>query len=188
MSLHMVKCLLACTVLSLTACAQQSNLHQAQHQIDALNKNLQVLSQHAAALKQQNALNAQSEQGAYLLPDAGTPVLLKSRIGLLEIALITLSPSTDGISVSLSVQQKDASFLPPLTGSIAWQTDRDSSLAGNAEITDGQQDFSTGSDLKSGNTRTVTVTLRGLTPQTLRWIRIHNIHPQEQLTGPVSTE
>lgn len=181
MSLHTLKFLLICSVLSLTACAPRSNLHQVQHQIKALNKEMQSLTQQAAALKQQNALNAHSAQGAYLLPDANAPAFLKSHMGLLEITLLNISPSAGGVSVSLSIRHKEASELPPLTGALAWQADQNLSRAGSTKMREGQQDFSAGSDLKPDNTRVTTLILRGVTPQTLRWIRIHDIRPHEPL-------
>lgn len=177
MSLHCLKFLLASAILSLTACAPQSNLHQVQRQIKTLNKEMQTLSQQATALHQQNALNAHSVQGAYLVPDADTPALLKSHMGLLEITLIGISPANGGVSVALNIRQKEAPDLPPFAGAMAWQADRQASQPGDRGMTDGQQDFTTETDLAPGNTRRATLVLRGVTPQTLRWIRIHDIRP-----------
>lgn len=180
MFLRMLKFLLACSLLSLAACAPHSSLHQVQHQIKALNREMQSLTRQAEALRQQNALNAHSARGAYLLPEAATPALLKSHMGLLEIAVVSLSPSAGGVSVSLSIKQKEASGLAPFTGAMAWQADPHLSPAGDAKVTEGQQDFSAGSGLTPGNTRVATFILPGVTPQTLRWVRIHDIRPQPQ--------
>lgn len=96
MSLLSLRTLLAFSILSLTACAQQSSLHQIQHEIKTLKRDMVDLSQQAVILSEQNALNAQSTQGVYLLPDAGAPVLLESQTGVLKISLSHLTEITNG--------------------------------------------------------------------------------------------
>ena len=77
--------ILVLSVLNLTGCAQQSDLHPIQHEIKTLNQDRMNLSQQAIILRQQNALNAQSTEGVYLLPNAGASALLESQIGTLKM-------------------------------------------------------------------------------------------------------
>lgn len=96
MSLHSLRTLLVRSILSLTARTQQSNPHQTQHKIKILNRDRVDLSQQALILSELSALNAQSTQGVYLLPDAGIPALRESQAGILKISLTHITEIVSG--------------------------------------------------------------------------------------------
>lgn len=61
------------SLVSLSACAQQSEVRQMHQSISALSSEMTQLNKETVKITQQNALNAKSTQGAYLLPGANTP-------------------------------------------------------------------------------------------------------------------
>lgn len=176
MSLSGLRTLLALGVLSLTACAQQSNLQQIQHEIKALNQDMLILSQQAVALSRQNALNAQSTQGVYLLPDAGAPALLESQIGILKMSLPHISDAPTGTQVSLLIEASPQHQLPAFSGSIEWQSRQDDTDVESENAT-GQQSFTAPVPFTTPGKTLIVLTLPGVMPDTLRWVRIHDITP-----------
>lgn len=174
MSLRYPKSLVAFSIFSLTACAQQSNLQQIQHEIKTLNQDMADLSQQAAILSEQNALNAESTQGAYLLPGAGAPVLLESQIGMLKITLSQLADVAGGTEVTLLVEENNRQSLPSFSGMVTWKT-RTDKTAFPAATPGSQRSFAAPSQsTEDGETR-ITLVLPDLGSDNLRWIRIHDI-------------
>ncbi|MCS3432349.1 DUF3251 domain-containing protein [Klebsiella sp. BIGb0407] len=175
MSLRCLRTLLAFSFLSLTACAQQSSLHEIQHEIKTLNQDMVDLSQQAVILSEQNALNAESTQGLYLLPDAGAPALLESQIGMLKISLSHITATTNGTQVTLLIQEKTQQPLPAFSGMIAWKIRTDKTDEPSTNV-NGQQSFTAPAQLASPGEATLTLVLPDVAPENLRWIRIHDIH------------
>jgi hypothetical protein len=64
---------------TLSACAQQSEVRQMHQSVSTLSKEMTQLNQQTVKITQQNALNAKSTSGVYLLPGAKTPARLKAR-------------------------------------------------------------------------------------------------------------
>ncbi len=56
----------ACSTL--TACAQQSEIRQMHQSVSTLSEEMTQLNQQTIKITQQNALNAKSTRGVYLLP------------------------------------------------------------------------------------------------------------------------
>jgi len=178
MSLLSLRTLLAFSILSLTACAQQSSLHQIQHEIKTLNQDMVDLSQQAVILSEQNALNAQSTQGVYLLPDAGAPVLLESQIGMLKISLTDITGMASGTQVTLLIQENKQQLLPDFSGMMAWKAGTDKTDAqSTSTANDGQQPFTAAAQPATPGEVTLTLLIPHLAPENLRWIRIHDIQP-----------
>jgi len=175
MSLRSLRALLAFSILSLTACAPQSNLHQIQHEIKTLNQDMVNLSQQAVILSEQNALNAQSTQGVYLLPDAGAPALLESQVGVLKISLAHIAEVAGGTQVTLLIQENTRQPLPDFSGVIAWKTRTDKTDTQATDV-DGQQSFAASVPPATPDETTITLILPTLAAENLRWIRIHDIH------------
>jgi hypothetical protein len=67
-------------------------MHQS---VSTLSKEMTQLNQQTVKITQQNALNAKSTSGVYLLPEAKTPARLKSQIGTLRMSLVN-TPDGDG--------------------------------------------------------------------------------------------
>lgn len=168
-----LRTVLAFSVLSLAACAQKADLHQIQHEIKALNQNMLALSQQAVTLSRQNALNSQSTQGVYLLPDSGAPALLESQIGVLKMSLTDVTGSSSGTHITLQIQENDRKNLPTFTGTIEWKT---TPVEGASDVATGHQAFTAPPHLASPDEATIVLTLPDVTPATLHWVRIHDIH------------
>jgi len=178
-----LRTILAFSVLSLTACAQQSELHQIQHEIKSLNQDMLALSQQAVTLSRQNELNAHSTQGVYLLPNAGAPALLESQIGVLKMSLAAISPVEGGTQVTLFIQESRLQQLPAFSAIIEWRSGTDKDQAGS-ETANGQQSFTVPVHLANPDQASVPLILPGITPETLRWVRIHHITPITDTTPP----
>lgn len=166
--------LLAFSILNLAGCAQQSSLHQIQYEIKNLNQDMVDLSQQAIILSEQNALNAQSTQGVYLLPNAGASALLESQIGMLKMSLSHITTVTSGTQVTLLIQDNTQQPLPAFSGVIAWKT-RTEKTDATSTAADGQQSFTAPVQLATPGEATITLILPDISPENLRWIRIHNI-------------
>lgn len=171
-----MRIILVLSVLSLTGCAPPSDLHQIQHEIKTLNQDMMNLSQQAIILNQQNALNAQSTEGAYLLPNADASALLESQIGTLRMSLTRVIGTPHGTQVTLLIQDNAQRPLPAFSGVIAWKTGPESTDAASNAVDD-QQSFTAPAARATPGEATLTLVLPDITPENLRWVRIHGIHP-----------
>ncbi|MDU1027379.1 MAG: DUF3251 domain-containing protein, partial [Leclercia adecarboxylata] len=88
--------LLLGSLFSLSACAQQSEVRQMNQSISSLNTTMNKLNQETVKITQQNALNAKSTSGVYLLTGSNTPARLNSQIGTLKMSLVNVAPNADG--------------------------------------------------------------------------------------------
>ncbi|MBS0848742.1 DUF3251 domain-containing protein [Citrobacter sp. JGM124] len=179
MSLSGRKTILVVSILNMTACASPSNLHQIQHEIKSLNQDMQRLSEQAVSVSQQNALNAHSTQGVYLLPSANTPALVESNIGMLKMSLVTVAPAAGGTRVTLLIQQNRLQPLPAFSAIIEWNSHEDNANTEPKKAT-GQQFFSVPVRSATADEATITLILPDTTVDTLRWVRIHQITPLNQ--------
>lgn len=187
MSLSRRKNLLAFSVLSLSACAQQTSLHQIQSEIKSLNQDMLMLSQQAVTLSRQNKLNAQSTQGVYLLPSAGAPALLDSQIGRLKMSLTAIIPTAGGTQVTLLIQENTLQQLPAFSATIEWKDSADETHA-ELDIINDRHSFIIPVPLATSGRATIRFILPDVTPKTLRWVRIHHITPTIEATrSPVDT-
>lgn len=66
MTRRYLRILLVGSLLSLTACAPQSEVRQMHQSISTLNKEMTQLNQETVKITQQNKLNAESTRGVYL--------------------------------------------------------------------------------------------------------------------------
>ena len=70
------------------------------------------LNQQTIKITQQNALNAKSTRGVYLLPEAKTPARLESQIGTLRMSVGSITPDGDGSRLTLRIQGESNDPLP----------------------------------------------------------------------------
>jgi hypothetical protein len=61
--------------------------------VSTLNKEMTKLNKETVKITQQNALNAKSTSGVYLLPGSNTPARLNSQIGTLRMSLKDITPN-----------------------------------------------------------------------------------------------
>ncbi len=79
------------------------------------------LNQQTVKITQQNALNAKSSSGVYLLPGANTPARLESQIGIHCVCRRDIAADADGTRLTLRIQggvKRSARWrlAPPLPG------------------------------------------------------------------------
>ena len=171
--------LLLGSLFSLSACAQQSEVRQMNQSISSLNTTMNKLNQETVKITQQNALNAKSTSGVYLLPGSNTPARLNSQIGTLKMSLVNVAPNADGTRATLRIQGESNDPLPAFSATVEWgqiqgTTDSFQELNVQTQLINAPASELAPSDVD------IPLQLNGLTPDQLGFIRIHDIQPVAQ--------
>lgn len=171
--------LLLGSLFSLSACAQQSEVRQMNQSISSLNTTMNKLNQETVKITQQNALNAKSTSGVYLLPGSNTPARLNSQIGTLRMSLVNVAPNADGTRATLRIQGESNDPLPAFSATVEWgqiqgTTDSFQELNVQTQLINAPASILAPSDVD------IALQLNGLTPDQLGFIRIHDIQPVAQ--------
>ena len=171
--------LLLGSLFSLSACAQQSEVRQMNQSISSLNTTMNKLNQETVKITQQNALNAKSTSGVYLLPGSNTPARLNSQIGTLRMSLVNVAPNADGTRATLRIQGESNDPLPAFSATVEWgqiqgTTDSFQELNVQTQLINAPASVLAPSDVD------IPLQLNGLTPDQLGFIRIHDIQPVAQ--------
>jgi hypothetical protein len=168
--------LLVGSLMSLTACAQQTEVRQMRHEVGSLNQEMMKLSDQTVKLTQQNALNAKSTTGVYLLPGSNTPARLNSQIGNLQMSLSNVAAEANGTRATLTIKGESNEPLPAFTGKVEWgqiQGTTDSFQEVNVQT----QQIDAPASILAPSDVTLPLRLSGITPDQLGFIRIHDIQP-----------
>ena len=171
--------LLLGSLFSLNACAQQSEVRQMNQSISSLNTTMNKLNQETVKITQQNALNAKSTSGVYLLPGSNTPARLNSQIGTLKMSLVNAAPNADGTRATLRIQGESNDPLPAFSATVEWgqiQGTTDSFREVNVQT----QLINAPASVLAPSDVDIPLQLNGLTPDQLGFIRIHDIQPVAQ--------
>ncbi|EGE4659321.1 DUF3251 domain-containing protein [Salmonella bongori serovar 48:i:- str. 94-0708] len=171
--------LLLGSLLSLTACVPQSDVRQMHQDISTLNKEMNQLNQETVKITQQNTLNANSTRGVYLLPGANTPARLESQIGTLRMALRDITSVNDGAHAMLQIQGESRDPLPAFSatveyGQIQGTTENYQEVNVKSLLVNAPASLLAPSDVN------IPLQLKGLTPEQVGFIRIHDIQPVNQ--------
>ncbi|APZ05527.1 hypothetical protein BWI95_10975 [Kosakonia cowanii JCM 10956 = DSM 18146] len=176
MTRRYLRTLLLGSLFTLSACAPQSEVRQLHQSVSTLNKEMSKLNQETVKITQQNSLNAKSGSGAYLLPGANTPALLKSQIGTLRLSLKDMAPNAAGTRVVLHIQGQSNDPLPAFSGTIEY-----GQLQGTTE---NYQEVNVQNQLINAPASTlapsdvdIPLQLNGITPEQLGFVRVHDIQP-----------
>ena len=177
------KLLFLVTPLLLTACAPQSEVRQMHRSVSTLNKEMGKLQQETVKITQQNALNARSQSGAYLLPGANTPARLNSQLGMMKISLANVASDASGTLATLRIQGESSTPFPAFTGTIEW-----GQLQGTTEnyqeVNVQNQQFSAPASILAPSDVSIPVKLNGITPDQLGLVRVHDIQPLQADPAP----
>ena len=167
----------ALSLVMLSGCSSSASnpqvreLHQ---EVSQLNQQMQHLTTQASALEIQGQLNSHSQQGAWLIPQANTPVALQTQLGTLRLTLSPVTAEASGSRATLTVRSMDDRPLPALHATVNW----------------GELDPATGKPLSNGSlSQTIAVPasllpqhsvsiplqLSGLTPDQSGYVRVHNV-------------
>ncbi|MFO3903033.1 DUF3251 domain-containing protein [Enterobacter hormaechei] len=171
--------LLLGSLFSLSACAQQSEVRQMNQSISSLNSTMNKLNQETVKITQQNALNAKSTSGVYLLTGSNTPARLNSQIGTLKMSLVNVAPNADGTRATLRIQGESNDPLPAFSATVEWgqiqgTTDSFQELNVQTQLINAPASVLAPSDVD------IPLQLNALTPDQLGFIRIHDIQPVAQ--------
>lgn len=171
--------LLLGSLFSFSACAQQSEVRQMNQSVSSLNTTMNKLNQETVKITQQNALNAKSNSGVYLLPGSNTPARLNSQIGTLKMSLVNAAPNADGTRATLRIQGESNDPLPAFSATVEWgqiQGTTDSFQEVNVQT----QLINAPASVLAPSDVDIPLQLNGLTPDQLGFIRIHDIQPVAQ--------
>ncbi|MCZ7837797.1 DUF3251 domain-containing protein [Leclercia adecarboxylata] len=179
MTRRYLRILLVGSLFSLSACAQQSEVRQMNQSISSLNTAMNKLNQETVKITQQNALNAKSTSGVYLLPGSNTPARLNSQIGTLRMSLMNVAPNADGTRATLRIQGESNDPLPAFSATVEWgqiqgTTDSFQELNVQTQLINAPASVLAPSDVD------IPLQLNGMTPDQLGFIRIHDIQPVAQ--------
>ncbi|MBZ0058389.1 DUF3251 domain-containing protein [Leclercia adecarboxylata] len=179
MTRRYLRILLVGSLFSLSACAQQSEVRQMNQSISSLNTTMNKLNQETVKITQQNALNAKSTSGVYLLPGSNTPARLNSQIGTLKMSMVNVAPNADGTRATLRIQGESNDPLPAFSATVEWgqiQGTTDSFQEQNVQT----QLINAPASVLAPSDVDIPLQLNGMTPDQLGFIRIHDIQPVQQ--------
>jgi hypothetical protein len=176
MTRRLVRILALGSLFTLSACAQQHEVHQMQQSVTALNKDMTKLNQETVKITQQNSLNAKSASGVYLLPGSNTPARLESQIGTLRMSLINIAQNADGMHATLRIQGESNDPLPAFSGTVEWgliQGTTDSYQEVNVK----NQLINAPASVLAPSDVDIPLQLSGTDPKQPVFVRIHDIQP-----------
>lgn len=166
------------SLFTLSACAQQSEVRQMNQSVSTLSKEMTQLNQQTVKITQQNALNAKSSSGVYLLPGAKTPARLNSQIGTLRMSLRDIVPDGDGTRLTVRIQGESNDPLPAFSATVA-----SGQISGTTEsyreVNVRDQLISAPASILAPSDVDIPLRLSGVTPEQLGFVRIHDIQPAD---------
>ena len=137
------------------------------------------LNKETVKITQQNALNAKSSSGVYLLPGANTPARLNSQIGTLKMSLVNVAANANGTRATLRIQGESNDPLPAFSGTVEWGQIQGTTES-YQEVNVNSQLFTAPASVLAPSDVDIPLQLNGLTPEQLGFIRIHDIQPAAQ--------
>nr|AMJ35526.1 protein of unknown function (DUF3251) [uncultured bacterium] len=157
----------------------RQEVREMKQSVNTLNVAMDKLNKETVKITQQNALNAKSSNGVYLLPGANTPARLNSQIGTLRMSLVNVAANADGTRATLRIQGESNDPLPAFSGTVEW-----GQIQGTTESYQGvnvkNQLFPAPASTLAPSDVDIPLQLSGLTPEQLGFIRIHDIQPAAQ--------
>ena len=175
MTRRYLKILLVGSLFTLSACAQQTEVRQMKQSVNTLNTAMDKLNKETVKITQQNALNAKSTRGVYLLPEAKTPARLESQIGTLRMSVASITPDGDGSRLTLRIQGESNDPLPAFTATVA-----SGQITGTThsyqEVNVQDQLISAPASILAPSDVNIPLRLN-VTPDKVGFIRVHDIQP-----------
>ncbi|KAI3491720.1 hypothetical protein L1887_43821 [Cichorium endivia] len=147
--------------------------------VNTLNTAMDKLNKETVKITQQNALNAKSSSGVYLLPGANTPARLNSQIGTLKMSLVNVAANANGTRATLRIQGESNDPLPAFSGTVEWGQIQ-GTTENYQEVNVNSQLFTAPASVLAPSDVDIPLQLNGLTPEQLGFIRIHDIQPAAQ--------
>ncbi|QKJ86146.1 DUF3251 domain-containing protein [Paramixta manurensis] len=165
------------STLLLAGCSsapQPQAVNHLHNEVNKLNQTMRQLTTQATVLEQQNQLNANSAQGAWLLPSANTAVILQSNAGELRLSLSQVEAEANGTRAILNIRAAGEKTLPALSAEIEWG-ERDPVSGKPLQASALSQTISVPSSLVPQANAEVPLRLSGITPEQLGYVRVHDV-------------
>ncbi|MBP2196695.1 DUF3251 domain-containing protein [Pantoea cypripedii] len=177
MTIRMLWVPAALSLLVLSGCSStpvSPQVKQLHREVSQLNQQMRQLTNQASALEIQGQLNSQSSQGAWLLPQANTPVELQTQLGKLRLSLTRVEGEASGSRANLNIRSTDDKPVPALNATVVWgEMDPASGKPLNADSL--SQTISVPASLMPRSSVTVPLRLSGLSPEQLGYVRVHDV-------------
>jgi len=187
MTFRMIWVPAALAALVLSGCSsppaspQVKALHQ---EVSQLNQQMRKLTSQASALEIQGQLNSQSTQGAWLLPQANTPVELQTQLGKLRLSLSHVEGEASGSRANLNIRSTDDKPVPALSARVVWgEKDPASRKPLNADSL--SQTITVPASLMPRSSVSVPLRLSGLAPGQPGYVRVHDVQAVTDASGAV---
>lgn len=172
-----LKLSLIASLLALAGCTSapsQPKISQLHNEVGKLSKEMRQLTRQAGALEQQGHLNSGAAQGAWLLPQANTGVILKSQAGDLKLSLSHVQPEANGTRATLDIHATGDAPLPSFSAEVEWG-ELDSATGKPLSISSLSQKIEVNSTLLPRSQASVPLRLSNLSPDRLGYVRIHDV-------------
>lgn len=151
-----------------------SKISQLHNEVGKLSQEMLQLTRQATALEQQEHLNTGSVQGAWLIPQAATGVLLKSQAGDLKLSLSQVQAEANGTRAMLDIHATGEATLPSFTAEVEWG-ELDSATGKPLSINSLSQKIAVTRTLLPRSQVSVPLRLSGLSPEQPGYVRIHDV-------------
>lgn len=168
---------LACTIALLSGCSStptSPKVNQLHQEVSQLNQQMRHLTSQASAIEIQGQLNSNSTQGAWLVPQANTPVELQTQLGKLRLSLTRLAAEANGARANLTISAAESQTVPALHARVVWG-ERDPATGKPLEASSLSQTIEVSSTLLPRASVTVPLRLSGFAPDQLGFVRVHDV-------------
>lgn len=172
-----LKLSLIASLLALAGCSSapsQPKINQLHNEVGKLSKEMRQLTRQASALEQQGHLNSGAAQGAWLLPQANTGVILKSQAGDLKLSLSHVQSEANGTRAALDIRATGDATLPSFSAEVEWG-ELDSATGQPLSISSMSQKIEVASTLLPRSQVSVPLRLSNLSPEQLGYVRVHDV-------------
>lgn len=172
-----LKLTLITSLLALAGCSStptQPQISQLHNEVGKLNQEMRQLTRQAIALEQQGHLNGGSTQGAWLLPQANTGVILQSQAGDLRLSLSHIQAEASGTRAMLDIEITGKTSLPSLTAEVEWG-ELDSATGKPLSISSMSQKIEINPTWLPRRQVSVPLRLSNLSPDQPGYVRIHDV-------------
>ncbi len=165
-------------VLMLTACASAPEKEQQlQAEVQELTQKVEHLNTQTALLDRQVRLNANSDNGVYLLAGANADAQIMTAIGQLRVRLDHVEPEAGGSKAVLQIKNATGAVLPGFSAILNWG--KLNPATGEPSAGDAlAQTLTFSPPLVATNVTSMEVRLSDITPEELGFVHLHDVRQQ----------
>lgn len=168
---------LLCAAALLSGCSSapvNPEVKQLHREVGQLTQQMHQLTTQAGAIEIQGQLNSNSAQGAWLIPQANTPVALQTQLGTLRLSLTQITPEASGTRATLTIATGDNRNVPALHARVVWG-ERDPATGKPLEMNSLSQTITVPATLLPRTSVSVPLMLHGFTSEPPGFVRVHDV-------------